>query len=215
MVTYTKRMHKLSKRGRKQGNRVNRRTLRLCDDHWNNDNIVDRFLYQWCDNGLNTHGLHLQYIDETNFTSWPVLVVNGPITLCFIIQLKCHFTLCRLSVQTVAGWLRHQWTRVWGHGIYQLPGTPSWLHKPQTVKTTGSVGCKRGLMPQRELTTSLLCGRWVPETSWSFLYWESAPRWRLHQWLAKPDNPAINPHVTGSLIYSSLTWIMRGVPIGK
>ena len=46
MVTYTKLMHKLSKRGRKQSNGVNRRTLRLCDDHWNNDNIVDRFLYK-------------------------------------------------------------------------------------------------------------------------------------------------------------------------
>ena len=46
MLTYTKRMHKLSKRGRKQSSGANRRTLRLCDDHWNNDNIVDRFLYE-------------------------------------------------------------------------------------------------------------------------------------------------------------------------
>ena len=34
----------------------------------------------------------------------------------------------------------------------------------------------------------------MPETSWSFHYWQPAPRWRLHQWLAKPDNPAMSPH---------------------
>ena len=34
----------------------------------------------------------------------------------------------------------------------------------------------------------------MPETSWSFHYWQPTPRWRLHQWLAKPDNPAMSPH---------------------
>ena len=34
----------------------------------------------------------------------------------------------------------------------------------------------------------------MPETSWSFHYWQPAPRWRLHRWLAKPDNPAMSPH---------------------
>ena len=33
----------------------------------------------------------------------------------------------------------------------------------------------------------------MPETSWSFHYWQPAPRWRLHRWLAKPDNPAMSP----------------------
>jgi len=39
-----------------------------------------------------------------------------------------------------------------------------------------------------------LWGGWVPETSWIFHYWQPAPRGRLHLWLAKPDNPAMNPH---------------------
>ena len=37
----------------------------------------------------------------------------------------------------------------------------------------------------------------MPDTSWSFRYWQPAPRWRLHRWLAKPDNPAMNPHALG------------------
>ena len=34
----------------------------------------------------------------------------------------------------------------------------------------------------------------MPETSWSYHYWQPAPRWRQHWWLAKPDNPAMSPH---------------------
>ena len=34
----------------------------------------------------------------------------------------------------------------------------------------------------------------IRETSWSFHYWQPAPRWRLHLLLAKPDNPAMGPH---------------------
>ena len=34
----------------------------------------------------------------------------------------------------------------------------------------------------------------MPETSWSFHYWQPAPRWRLHRWLAKPYNLAMIPH---------------------
>jgi len=41
-----------------------------------------------------------------------------------------------------------------------------------------------------------LSGAWVPETSWSFHYWQPAPRWRLHRWLAKHDNPAMSPHAS-------------------
>ena len=44
------------------------------------------------------------------------------------------------------------------------------------------------------LTTAALCGRWVSETSWSFYYWQPAPKWRLHWWLAKPGNPAMSLH---------------------
>ena len=44
------------------------------------------------------------------------------------------------------------------------------------------------------LNTTSLCGGWVPKTSWSFHYWQPAPRQRLHRWLAKPDNNlAMNP----------------------
>ena len=34
----------------------------------------------------------------------------------------------------------------------------------------------------------------MPETSWSYHYWQPAPRWRPHWWLAKPDNPTMSPH---------------------
>ena len=34
----------------------------------------------------------------------------------------------------------------------------------------------------------------MPQTTWSYHYWQPAPRWRLHSWLAKPDNPAMSPH---------------------
>ena len=43
------------------------------------------------------------------------------------------------------------------------------------------------------LTSVWLCGGWVPETSWTFCYWQPAPRWRLYRWWAKPDNPAMHP----------------------
>ena len=35
--------------------------------------------------------------------------------------------------------------------------------------------------------TASFCGGWMTETYWSFHHWEPAPRWRLRQWLAKPD----------------------------
>ena len=38
------------------------------------------------------------------------------------------------------------------------------------------------------------CGGWVPKTSCSYHYWQPAPRWRPHLWLAKPENPAMSPH---------------------
>ena len=34
----------------------------------------------------------------------------------------------------------------------------------------------------------------MPETPRSFHHWQPASRWRLHQWPAKPDNPAMSPH---------------------
>ena len=34
----------------------------------------------------------------------------------------------------------------------------------------------------------------MPGTSWSFHFWQPAPRWRLHRRLAKPDNPGMSPH---------------------
>ena len=34
----------------------------------------------------------------------------------------------------------------------------------------------------------------MPGTSWSSHYWQPAPRWKLHQWLVKPDNPATSAH---------------------
>ena len=45
-----------------------------------------------------------------------------------------------------------------------------------------------------KLTTALLIGGWVPETSRSFHYWQPAPRWRLLPYLANPGNPAMSPH---------------------
>ena len=33
----------------------------------------------------------------------------------------------------------------------------------------------------------------MPQTSCSFHCWLPAPRWRLHRWLAKPDNPGTSP----------------------
>ena len=44
------------------------------------------------------------------------------------------------------------------------------------------------------LTSTLLSGGWVPETPRSFHHWQPASRWRLHQWWAKPDNPAMSPY---------------------
>jgi len=36
----------------------------------------------------------------------------------------------------------------------------------------------------------------VTETSWisCHYYWQPAPRWRLHWWLTKPENPALSSH---------------------
>ena len=39
------------------------------------------------------------------------------------------------------------------------------------------------------LTTKLLRGGWVPETSRSLHCWNPAPRCRLLPWLANPENP--------------------------
>ena len=47
-----------------------------------------------------------------------------------------------------------------------------------------------GLKQLMKITTASLRGGWVPKTSWSFFYWQPAPRWRLHQWLEKPDKLA-------------------------
>ena len=56
------------------------------------------------------------------------------------------------------------------------------------------------------------CGGWVPETSWSYHYRQPAPRWRLHWWLAKPDNPAMSPHAldkTGTR-HTDTQWKAKG-----
>ena len=42
------------------------------------------------------------------------------------------------------------------------------------------------------LTTMSLSGGLMPETSWSFHYWQPAPRRRLHQWLTKPENTLVH-----------------------
>ena len=45
----------------------------------------------------------------------------------------------------------------------------------------------------KQVTTASLCRGWVPETSCSFHYWQSAPRRRLYQWLAtSDDNPTMS-----------------------
>ena len=67
------------------------------------------------------------------------------------------------------------------------------------------------------LRTVSLCRGWVPETSLSFHYWWPAPRWRLHRWLAKPDNPTISPHApekTGTP-HTGKWWKVEGVKGGE
>ena len=53
----------------------------------------------------------------------------------------------------------------------------------------------------------------MPKTSWSLIhYWQPAPRWRLHRWLAKPDNPAMSPHAlekTGTC-HTNTQWKAEG-----
>ena len=51
-----------------------------------------------------------------------------------------------------------------------------------------------GLKQLLKITTASLRGGWMPNTSRSFHYWQPAPRWRLHRWLAKPGKPAMSPH---------------------
>ena len=49
-------------------------------------------------------------------------------------------------------------------------------------------------------------------TSWSFHYRKPAPRWRLHWWLTKPDNPAISSHAldkTGTC-HTDTQWKAKG-----
>jgi len=45
----------------------------------------------------------------------------------------------------------------------------------------------------------------VPETSRSFHYWQSVPRWRLLPWLENPGNPAMSPHMEGEKMGTSHT----------
>ena len=62
------------------------------------------------------------------------------------------------------------------------------------------------------LTIASLSGGWVPETSWSFHYWQPAPRWRLQQWLEKPDKPDMSPHTpkkTGTR-HTDKQWKLEG-----
>ena len=56
------------------------------------------------------------------------------------------------------------------------------------------------------LTTVSLSGGWVPETFWSFHYWQLAPRWRLLPWLKNPGNSAMSPHTGKGSRHPSL-WI--------
>ena len=56
------------------------------------------------------------------------------------------------------------------------------------------------------LTTVSLNGGWVPETFWSFHYWQLAPRWRLLPWLKNPGNSAMSPHTGKGSRHPSL-WI--------
>ena len=65
----------------------------------------------------------------------------------------------------------------------------------------------------RCLTTASLCGVWMPEKSGSFLYWQPAPRWRLHRWLAKPDNPDMSQTKLPSLCHTNkyALWPMKEV----
>ena len=66
-----------------------------------------------------------------------------------------------------------------------------------------------------KLTTASLSGSWVPKTLWNFQYWQPAPRWRLHQWLAKLDNPAMSPHTSNKTgtHHTDKQWKVEGGPL--
>lgn len=52
-------------------------------------------------------------------------------------------------------------------------------------------------------------GMW---TSWSFHCWQPAPRWTLHWWLTKPDNPAMSLHSPKKMgtLHTDTQWKAEG-----
>ena len=94
------------------------------------------------------------------------------------------------------------------------PGTSSTLTKDLTPgKRSASLGSTALWQEIKQLRrTHWVCGGWVLETSRSYHYWEPAPRWGPHRWLAKPGNPAMSPHAldkTGTC-HPNTQWKAKG-----
>ena len=82
--------------------------------------------------------------------------------------------------------LNKQW-KEGGEGWGKLPRW--WAGTPHNAASSRSKHTQ-----ELHLTTALLSGGWVPETSRSLQYWQPYPRWRLLPWLANPGNPTMSPH---------------------
>ena len=67
---------------------------------------------------------------------------------------------------------------------HEVPHTCASIVKPLTNRPQSLLVVYLVKLRLTSLNNIVALGGWVPETSWSFHYWQPAPRWRLHRWLA-------------------------------